>query len=206
MKTVLLLFFIALGTSAFAQTHDLLRKSIGGNVELPEPSGADFGLPNDWEDIVVHVDSLIYLGKGVAVKVTGHYRLYSLRAAPMPRPIKVVVDTLYDHPVFSRPHALDSIRRALHAQQVPGLGETKFVGYDSTRAATRPASKGKKRKPVVSVELRDRKDAAVAMLARSDNDPQPPAPAPLFAGGTALFALLLCGGITRLYRQAALPS
>lgn len=203
--TVVLLLF-CLTNCAFAQTHELLRKSIGGIVEMPEPTGADFGLPSDWNETVPHLDSLVYIGAGKAVKVTGYYRKRSLKAAPLPLPVRTMVDTLYGHPLFSRPHALDSIRRALRSEQVEGLGETKYVGYDSVRVQTRPVSRVPQSKQAQAAAGKARKHSEVLAVADSGSDPEPPGPAPLFAGGTILFALLLCGGIARLYRQAVLPS
>ncbi|RYY86192.1 MAG: hypothetical protein EOO15_15135 [Chitinophagaceae bacterium] len=203
MKYLLLSFFLAASCATSAQTHELLRKSIGGNVELPEAAGADFGLPSDYDVIIKHVDSLIYMGNGVAVKVTGHYRKYQLRSARMPLPQYKNVDTLYGHPLFSRQHALDSIRAVLRKEQVEGLGETKYVGYDSTRAVVKPVSKARRKSaPIIKASKR----AEVLAVAVANANDEPPGPGPLFVGGTALFALLLCGGIARLYRHAAVLS
>lgn len=201
MKPILALLCLFLAATAGAQTADLFRKSIGGAVETGAPEGADFGLASDYYENLTVVDSLIYLSPGKALLVWTSYRKHNLNTSAKPTRTGHDRDTLRTDP-YGRRHALDSIRRQLRHDFPEGTEHTRFSGYDSLRAAAprpvgyRPATpaasatSGTSSQPVVP--------ATTAMKAA-------PAHGPLFAGGTALFALALCAAIAGLYRRAGQP-
>ncbi|TCZ73664.1 hypothetical protein [Flaviaesturariibacter aridisoli] len=200
MKRLVLLLALAASVAAGAQTRDLLRKSIGGAVELPEPAGADFGLPS-WVNFR-KVDSLIFRSDSLAELVISNYRRYDLKEQGtfQNRYRSALRNDKYLH----RNLSADSVRRLLELRF--GKEETKDVKIIGLQA-DRPTSR-KRREPA---RVTPRQNGAAVSSTQAPPAPvraeaEAPGRVPLFAGGTALFALGLCAGIVGLYRRTGSSS
>lgn len=192
MKRLLLIALLfCCAREAGAQTDALFRKSIGGAIESGTPGEADFGIPRHYRERVTRVDSLIWVSKEVSVLVTGTYRKISLTEGRIPERLDVVRDTFYNHPLFAQRHALDSIRAEMKQLYGEQAAQTRYVRYDNHRRKEKPA----RRKAEAPKTPAQTPVTAVPVV-------EPAGRGGLFAGGTALFALMLSVAIVSLYRKA----
>lgn len=126
----------------FAQTKLIAFKSHSGNMENFKNAYEDnlFDLPNAnfgayYEPTVKEaaLDSLIYLNDTAVIMVTSNYciREFSKKYRAW-RPGK---DTVYNHPLFCKKHALDSIKDVLKTSYnfVNSMDTVKFIGYDNLK-------------------------------------------------------------------------
>ncbi|RYY64134.1 MAG: hypothetical protein EOO12_10490 [Chitinophagaceae bacterium] len=200
MKRVLLFLFVLAAARAGAQTADLFRKSIGGDVELGEAAGADFGLPS-WVNFR-KVDSLIFRSDSLAELVISNYRRYDRdeQGNLQSRYRSALRNDKYLH----RNLSADSVRRLLELRF--GKEETKdvkIIGLQTDRPTSRKRREpggGKPQQNGAAVSTTQAPPAPLRVAAEA------PGRAPLFAGGTALFALGLCAGIVGLYRRTGSSS
>lgn len=136
MKTglsLLLLLFTASG--AFAQTKLLFHKSHSGSAALfayTAPGyNSNFGILYEPEVHFSHLEKVVFINDTTALMYT----------SGTPEPGKEHLwqpgcDTVYNHPLFTRQHALDSIKEVLdnEYQFVEPADSVQFIGFDNTGA------------------------------------------------------------------------
>jgi|GEM_PF-932631 len=148
-----LVLFICLLTKTHAQTKAIAFKSHSGNmngfaVALANGDMDDdnFGLAPSRTVKINKLDSVKFISEEIAVLFTSNSLLdeYTGKISHL-RDSK---DTLYNHPLFSRQHSLDSIKRVLKAGYNDDLSlhystdSTRFIGFDNGLPV-----KGKKKQP-----------------------------------------------------------
>lgn len=137
-KISLVLILLAFFTAEIkAQTMLISFKSHSGNAGYFNISPFDEGTSNYGEAprrFITNavLDSVKFVSDSVAVMFTGMYcsEQYSSGRSLW----KAGKDTVYNHPLFSKQHALDSIKRVLKQQYYfkQRTDSTKFIGYDNT--------------------------------------------------------------------------
>ncbi len=121
-------------------------KSINGN-------DSNFGKAPIREVRSAMLDSVIYLTDTSAIMVTSDYCLRNGVYTPVASQEMTTRnrgslwragrDTVYNHPLFSRKHALDSIRTAIKSEYYfkNDIDSTQFVGYDNVAPETQKVAK-----------------------------------------------------------------
>lgn len=151
-----LLFLLLLYTAAPAQTPRIAHKSHSGAAAdyhralaegLFDIGYSNFGVAPTREVKNAQLDSVIFLSDSAAVMVTSEFctRVDRASGKPLdnPRLWKAGRDTVIRHPLFSRQHALDSIRRVLKNEynfQNP-VENVIFQGYDNGRKSSKRKNK-----------------------------------------------------------------
>lgn len=148
MKTGLLILAILFIRDSFSQTNLIFHKSHSGSKSVNFNSFAaplsNFGAyPTERIQNAV-LDSVIYISDSTAVMITSIYcpkqsvRFNQGQNEKNKRTNYGHLwsegrDTVRYHPLFSHPHALDSIREVLREQYnfTNDIDSTKFVGYDN---------------------------------------------------------------------------
>ncbi len=140
IKTILAAGFFFLGISLQAQTKLIAHKSHSGNIstfsivlenELFDTDNSNFGMAPEPTVTIAKLDSVIYLSDTAAVMITSYYcenvkrKRTSLWNAGR--------DTVYHHGLFTKKHALDSIKNVLKRQYhfKNPVDSVKFIGYDN---------------------------------------------------------------------------
>jgi hypothetical protein len=142
MKLVLIIVLLAYAGSSFSQTKQIFHKSHSGSdasfVKSIDGNSSNFGILREPDVNTAELDSVIYLTDTSAIMVTkvcSRYLLYQ-----QPGEEKALTDnwqpgrdTVYFHPLFSKKHALDSIRLVVSTEYFfrNDIDSTKFVGYDN---------------------------------------------------------------------------
>jgi hypothetical protein len=134
-------------TSVQAQTKKIAFKSHSGtdenfklafNNNLFDMDGSNFGMAPQQTVRDAQLDSVIFVSDSVAIMVTSEYCTKVDRATKkksQPELWTAGRETVYNHPLFSKKHSLDSIKKVL-AQQYNfknPAGKTIFVGYDNKK-------------------------------------------------------------------------
>ncbi|MES2557679.1 MAG: hypothetical protein V4604_16095 [Bacteroidota bacterium] len=142
MKTILITFLLACAGTAFSQTKLIFHKSHSGSstsfVNTTNGNSSNFGVAPIREVTTAVLDSVIYLTDTSAIMITkectylnGYYQMEKTPTASSDwRPGR---DTVFYHPLFSRKHALDSIRMVIKTEYYfqNDIDSTQFVGYDN---------------------------------------------------------------------------
>ena len=146
MRQLFFFLLCAVTSVSFAQTKKIAFKSHSGNnanfsIALEEKmfymDESNFGLGPLREVTTRSLDSVIYISKSMTVLVISTY-LTQERS-----PIKAnpsfegsVKDTVYNHPLFSQKHSLDSIKSVLKRdnQYEQSAKATVFIGFDNKKS------------------------------------------------------------------------
>lgn len=148
MKTGLLLLAILFIRDSFTQTNLIFHKSHSGS-KTAYSNGfpmhfSNFGAAPRQNVQTAVLDSVIYISDSIAVMITSVYcpkqsvrysqdQNENHRRTNYGHLWSEGRDTVFNHPLFSHPHALDSIREVLREQYnfKNDIGTTTFVGYDN---------------------------------------------------------------------------
>ena len=145
MRQLFIFLLFTATTASIAQTKKIAFKSHSGSNEnfsialednLFDMGESNFGLPSTKEIFTKTLDSVICLADNITVLVITNY---STETSPLKgRPVNngSVNDTVYNHPLFSQKHSLDSIRSVLKSRneyQNP-VQKIIFVGFDNKKA------------------------------------------------------------------------
>ncbi|MBK8953483.1 MAG: hypothetical protein IPM85_15690 [Chitinophagaceae bacterium] len=102
------------------------------------------------------MDSVIYVSDGMAIMVTSEYctRVDRTTEKPLsdPKLWKAGRDSVFNHPLFSRNHSLDSIKKVLKEQYhfMKPAEKVVFVGYDNKKKKYKTKTKKSAIIPVAS--------------------------------------------------------
>lgn len=151
MKQIVFLhLFSLLAIGMSAQTKVIAHKSISGSNTsfadsytkgTSELDGSNFGMAPERRDRFLNasspqLDTVIFLSKTRAVMITSceAYKKGGKSYTPSPlwRPGR---DTVFNHPLFSKNHSLDSIKDVLKSEYsfVNDIETTVFLGYDNDK-------------------------------------------------------------------------
>ena len=142
--------FILCSILLSAQTKIIAHKSHSGsdadfyylfNNDAPELDHSNFGMAPERDVKESRLDSVIFIGDSVAVMVTSLYctrRYYDDSKAKL---WKAGKDTVFAHPLFSKQHALDSIKRELRKRYNfrNNIDSVKFINYDNDPESQPPS-------------------------------------------------------------------
>lgn len=163
MKQIVFLYlFLLLAIGTQAQTKVIAHKSISGSNAsfaysytkgTSELDGSNFGMaPRQRVDFRntsrPQLDTVIFLSKTRAVMITSceAYKKDGKSYTPSPlwRPGR---DTVFNHPLFSKNHSLDSIKDVLKSEYsfVNDIETTVFLGYDNDKQQMRGWQKERRR-------------------------------------------------------------
>ncbi|ASS47568.1 MAG: hypothetical protein A3D31_17215 [Candidatus Fluviicola riflensis] len=144
MKTILIIILLVCTGTAFSQTKLIFHKSHSGPrasfVETIDGNSSNFGVQREPDVNTAELDSVIYLTDTSAIMVTKvcpRYPLYhQLEEKQGLNSWHPGRDTVYFHPLFSKKHALDSIRMVISTEYFfrNDIDSTKFIGYDNAAA------------------------------------------------------------------------
>lgn len=156
--------FILTCLAATAQTRLISHKSHSGSNatfavafkdNLFDIGASNLGEAPRRQVTTAKLDSVIYIAPGKALMVTSNYCSYKSYGDETESPKtlwRAGRDTVYNHPLFSRRHALDSIRRQLKQEYYfkNDIDSTVFIGFDN-----KDARKSKKKKRSIAPPLYD---------------------------------------------------
>lgn len=143
MKFFFILLTCTSFSSAFSQTKLLFHKSHSGTAFSYAASlssnPSNFGMAPTRRVESAALDSVVFLSDTSAIMITSNYceyRGYYAEPSSPPRSSslwKPGRDTVYNHPLFSHRHSLDSIRAVLATQYNfrNAIDSTAFIGYDN---------------------------------------------------------------------------
>lgn len=167
MKFILTFTFVLLLTALHAQTKEIAFKSHSGSKanykaylanSFFDSEYSNFGMAPARTIRSAVLDSVIYISDTTSIMVTSFYCSY--RASEDSTLWKGGKDTMIKHPLFTKKHALDSIRLVLKEQYYfnNNMDSVKFIGYDNNNE-TRPQSEKKKKNKSTFVPIaQDRND------------------------------------------------
>lgn len=148
MRHLFLLLLFAVTASSFAQTKKIAFKSHSGSDEnfaialennLFGMENSNFGHAPQREVKTAQLDSVIFISDSVAIMVTSEYCTRTDRSGNKPvddpKLWKAGQEKVYNHPLFSKKHSLDSIKTVLKEQYNFNneIEKTVFVGYDNKK-------------------------------------------------------------------------
>jgi len=129
MKQMLTSCLLLISVAVLAQTKKIAFKSHSGNTEnfslalengLFDMDNSNFGHAPQREVVTAQLDSVIYVSDTMAILVTSEYCTRTNRSTskPVSNPNlwKAGRETVYNHPLFSRRHSLDSIKKVIKEQ------------------------------------------------------------------------------------------
>lgn len=145
LKSIKYLFIIHLiffTNLVLAQTKLIAFKSHSGNMEIFKNAYEEnlFDLPNSNFGMAPEptieeaaLDSLIYLNDTAVIMVTSNYCMRAI--SKKYRAWRPGRDTVYNHPLFGKKHALDSIKDVLKTSYnfANSMDTVKFIGYDNLK-------------------------------------------------------------------------
>lgn len=129
---------------SFAQTKKIAFKSHSGSDKnfsialennLFNMDESNFGLPSPKVVFTKTLDSVICLADNITVLVITNYSTETFPLKGKPVKAGSAYDTVYNHPLFSQKHSLDSIRRVLKIQNEYQnlVQKIVFVGFDNKK-------------------------------------------------------------------------
>lgn len=146
-----LLAAIVSGSSLRAQTKEIAFESHSGipanfyvslSNEIFESEESDFGLPVPKDVKSYKLDSVIYISDSVSVIVKKEYSRANTDPKDSAKYTRTLTDTLFNDPLFSRNHSLDSIRDIIRKQgfyiNAANLRKVVFRGYDNKKFTAKP--------------------------------------------------------------------
>ncbi len=150
MKTLIVTLILLCSVASFAQTKLIFHKSHSGSGAAFEKTirsnYSSFGAYPIKQVTNSSLDSVIYLTDISAIMITSEYCRYlglhdtqnegMATTKNLGSFWRAGRDTVYNHPLFTRKHALDSIRMAVKMDYYfsNDIDSTKFVGYDNVVA------------------------------------------------------------------------
>ncbi|MEO7983883.1 MAG: hypothetical protein ABI688_07365 [Bacteroidota bacterium] len=148
MRKLLIILLCFTGTSLLAQTKEIAFESHSGDKidfkstldnDLFDSDNSDFGLPPPQDIKTYKLDSVIYVSDTVALVITKEYRRSSSEPKDSARFWTMKRDTVFNDPLFTRKHSLDSIKNVLQTSgyYVNPLKKAVFVGYDNNKKSNR---------------------------------------------------------------------
>lgn len=134
--------FCVAASSLSAQTKLIAHKSHSGTVESfrlayennsPELENTNFGAAPERTVVTASLDSLIFISDSLAVMVTSKF--CEKRNSSESKLWRAGRDTVRNHPLFSKQHALDSIKNILERRYhfKNSVDRIKFIGYDNKK-------------------------------------------------------------------------
>jgi hypothetical protein len=144
MKKIIILFCCFFSVSAMAQTKKIAFKSHSGSAEnfnvalsdnLFDMDNSNFGHAPQRDVVNAQLDSVIFVSDSVALIVTSKFCKRLGQPDKQAKLWNAGKETMYKHPLFSRKHSLDSIKKIIKEQynfQNP-VEKVVFVGYDNKR-------------------------------------------------------------------------
>ncbi|MCZ4408391.1 hypothetical protein O3Q51_06200 [Cryomorphaceae bacterium 1068] len=145
----LTLSILSIGLSGFSQTKLIAHKSHSGTAENFQlalnsddfnPIESNFGEAPDRYVINAQLDSVIYVDEHRVILVTSYFNeeIKTKKSKKDKSSWKPDREYVYNHPLFSRQHSLDSIKmvvkRDYHFKN--DIDKVVFVGYDNEEKAT----------------------------------------------------------------------
>jgi len=155
MRQLFITLLIFASSSLVAQTKKIAYKSHSGNNEnfklalennLFDMENSNFGHAPQREVKTAQLDSVIFISDSLAIMVTSEYctKTNPSNNKPIdnPRLWKAGQEKIYNHPLFSRKHSLDSIKTVLKKQYnfKNEIEKTVFVGYDNKKGKYKKSS------------------------------------------------------------------
>ncbi|MGG9963625.1 hypothetical protein [Ferruginibacter sp. SUN106] len=198
MKLIFIVLLSILTTSSFAQTKAIAFKSHSGNMNnfsialehgLFSNEESNFGLPSSIK--TYRLDSVIYVSEEVSVIV---YRFYNRRfnePKDSAKFIRSYKDSLFNDPLFSKKHALDSIKTVLKktGRYDYPINNAVFVGYDNKKKTVKEKTVTK---PVDNTNKKPKENNITPVITNNnDNSPFDMQMVKALAG---IFLLALLGG------------
>jgi len=197
-KQLLTILAIIIYANGFAQTKLIAFKSHSGNMKnfsdamgnnLFDDGTSNYGQAPERYVKTAKLDSVKFISDTVSVMFTSECTVdYYKRDTTL---WKAGKDTVYNHPLFTKKHSLDSIKKVLKRDYYfrRTSHETKFIGYDNIKDSC-------------AVD----QNIIVPVSVKSDNNRQNPLndQLPLLIGGIALislFAALISNRYKRLTMQ-----
>jgi hypothetical protein len=146
MRTLFLaaISFFLLSADGSSQTKKIAFKSHSGNAENYSialsnelfDNGSNFGVGIQSEIRNAQLDSVIFVSDSLTYLVTSEY--CKMRNQPKSEALlwHAGRETAYHHPLFSKKHSLDSIRKIIKQQYYfkNNIDKVIFVGYDNDRS------------------------------------------------------------------------
>jgi len=154
MKIILVLLLGGFCGTTIAQTKLIFHKSHSGSslnyVASLSSNPSNFGVVPARYVTRAALDSVIFVSDSMAIMVTSEYcydgfrryRITNDSTASDESVWNAGRDTVYNHPLFSKRHALDSIKAVLFASYYfqNNMDSTKFIGYDNKESVRIPES------------------------------------------------------------------
>ena len=142
------LFIFLLGLASInlpAQTKKIAFKSHSSSEEnfrialknnLFDMDESNFGLPSPKKVFTVSLDSVIFISDSITILVTSNYSAQTSLTKEKPKLVRSGRDTVYNSPLFSNKHALDSIKTILKTEKTYQNPVEKiiFIGFDSKKS------------------------------------------------------------------------
>lgn len=148
MKQILTICFLFSSMLLFGQTKKIAYKSHSGSTEnfsyavendLFDMGNSNFGHAPQRDVVTAQLDSVIYVCDTLSILVTSEYcaRINRATSKPVSDPLKWKAgrEMAFHHPLFSRQHSLDSIKRVIREQYnfQNSVEKVVFVGFDNKK-------------------------------------------------------------------------
>lgn len=162
---VLTIFAFTLNQSAFSQTKLIAHKSHSGTSQNFHKAltsstfslnASNFGQAPNPIVTTAKLDTLKFISDSVSVMVTSEYCTH--RFEDTTTFWKAGADTLYNHPLFSKKHSLDSIKTTLKGSYYfkNSIDSVVFIGYDQ---------------PNSQIENQKQENRIIPLFSGNDNTP-----------------------------------
>jgi hypothetical protein len=204
MRLVIVSLFLVAGTTVFSQTKRIAFKSHSGSNtnfrialanNLFDMGGSDFGVAPQRTIKTAQLDSVIFVSDTMAILVTSQYCTLTDRDndKPLgnPKLWKAGREFAYNHPLFSKRHSLDSIKKVIKEQYhfKNSVEKVVFIGFDN-------------KKPKKKKRSKEQSEIVLPVTGNSNDKNYPGMELALMLGGVVAVSLLLA----RLsYRKHQLP-
>lgn len=196
MRQLFIALFSLASLCLVAQTKEIAYKSHSGNMDnfkialendFFRMEKSDFGLPSPVK--TYSLDSVIYISETMSVVVKKIYSREYNEPKDSARFLGVHKDTVYNDPLFSKKHSLDSIRNILKNSRLYNnrINKVVFIGYDNKKTKTgRKVVSGSGDKPTQNIIL--------PVVINDGNNNNSPFDAQLIVMLTSILVLALLGG------------
>jgi len=148
MRFIILLWVFLQGITTFSQTKRIAFKSHSGSItdfrialdnNLFDMAGSDFGVAPQRTIKTAQLDSVIFVSDTMAILVTSQFCTLTDRDndKPLgnPKLWKAGREIAYNHPLFSKRHSLDSIKKIIKEQYhfKNSVEMVVFIGFDNKK-------------------------------------------------------------------------
>ncbi|GAB2815238.1 hypothetical protein [Ferruginibacter profundus] len=198
MKQIIMVLLSIITLSSFAQTKVIAFKSHSGNMKhfnitlehsLFSNEESNFGIPSSIK--TYRLDSVTYVSETVAVIVYRFYNRQFNQPKDSAKFIRSYTDSLFNHPLFSKKHSLDSIKAVLKKSGRYDylINNAVFIGYDNKKKMIREKTMAA---PVDNSHKKPKENTIIPVVTNNnDNSPFDRQMAKALAG---IFLLALLGG------------